>query len=74
MKTCSMHGREKPCQVSATKPQGQKTVGGPRHRCLDNNKMDLKEIGWESVHWIYLVQERDQLQVLRNMVRNFLVP
>jgi hypothetical protein len=22
--------------------------------------MDLKEIGWESVDWIYLAQDRDQ--------------
>jgi hypothetical protein len=30
-------------------------------KCVDNIKMDLREIGWENVEWIPLVQERDIL-------------
>jgi len=25
----------------------------------DNIRMDVKEIGWEGVEWIYLAQDRD---------------
>jgi hypothetical protein len=26
----------------------------------DNIKMDLREIGWESMEWMHLAQDRDQ--------------
>jgi hypothetical protein len=34
--------------------------GRPRRRCVDNIRMDLREIGWEDVDWIHLAQDRDQ--------------
>jgi hypothetical protein len=40
----------------------------------DNIKMDLKEIGWEIVDWIDLLQERDKWQAVNNAVTNLLVP
>jgi hypothetical protein len=30
--------------------------------------MDLREIGWKFVDWIHVAQDRDQWQVLVNMV------
>jgi hypothetical protein len=33
--------------------------------------MYLKDIGWESVDWIHLVQDRDQWKALVDMIRNF---
>jgi hypothetical protein len=30
------------------------------HECEYNIEMDLKEIGWEGVDWIHLVQDRDR--------------
>jgi hypothetical protein len=33
--------------------------GRPRHGEEDNIKMDLREIGWESVDWIDMAQDRD---------------
>jgi hypothetical protein len=36
--------------------------------------MDLREIGWESVDWIHLAQDRDWWQALVNMVMNLQVP
>jgi hypothetical protein len=36
--------------------------------------MDLREIEWEGVKWMYLFQDRDKLRTLGNMVMNFLVP
>jgi hypothetical protein len=37
-------------------------------------KIDLEEIGCESVHWIHLAQDRNQLEALVNMVINLQVP
>jgi hypothetical protein len=31
-----------------------------RHRCKDNIRSDLREIGWEAVDRVYLAQDRDQ--------------
>jgi hypothetical protein len=39
----------------------------------DNLKIDLKEIGFEGVDWIYLAQGRYQWHALVNMVMNFRV-
>jgi hypothetical protein len=36
--------------------------------------MDLREVVWEDVNWLHVVQERGQWQVLENMVRNLQVP
>jgi hypothetical protein len=35
-------------------PEGKRTLGRPRRRCVDNIKMDLREIGWDGVEWIGL--------------------
>ncbi|PNF15431.1 hypothetical protein B7P43_G18451 [Cryptotermes secundus] len=37
-----------------------KPEGRPRHRWVDNIKMDLREIGWDGIDWIDLAQDRDQ--------------
>jgi hypothetical protein len=37
-------------------------------------KMDLREIGWDGVDWIYLAQDRDQWRALVNTVMKFRVP
>jgi hypothetical protein len=42
------------------KPEGKKPPGKPRHRWENSTKMDLREIGWGSMDWIHLPQERDQ--------------
>jgi hypothetical protein len=39
----------------------------------DNIEMDLKEIGWESMDEIGLLQDRDKWQVLMTTVLNFWV-
>jgi hypothetical protein len=36
--------------------------------------MDLREIGWGSMDWIDLAQDRDQWRVLANTVMNLRVP
>jgi hypothetical protein len=41
---------------------------------VDNIKMVLREIGWDGVHWIDMVQDRDQWRVLVNAILNLEVP
>jgi hypothetical protein len=51
-----MHGRdEKGVQTLVGKPEGKRPFGRPMHIWEDNIRMDLREIGWEDVDWIYLV-------------------
>jgi hypothetical protein len=40
-------------------PEEKKPLGKHRHRCEDNIKMDLREIGRDGVDWIHLTQDRD---------------
>jgi hypothetical protein len=46
------------------KPEGKRTLGRPRHRWVDNIKMDLLEIGLGGVDWIALAQDRDKWRAL----------
>jgi hypothetical protein len=34
--------------------EGRRPPRRPRHRWEDNIRMDLKEIGWEAMDWVYL--------------------
>jgi hypothetical protein len=40
----------------------------------DNIRIDLREIRWKVVDWIYLAQNRDRWWALVNMVMNLGVP
>jgi hypothetical protein len=62
------------CTIFVGKPEGKRPLGRPRRRLVDNNKMDLGEIGWGGMDWIDLVQDRDQCRALVNMVMNLRVP
>jgi hypothetical protein len=44
------------------KPEGKRPLGRPRHRWVDNIKMDLGEIGWDGMDWIELAQDRDPVE------------
>jgi hypothetical protein len=56
------------------KPEGKRTLGRPRRRWVDNIKMNLREIGWDSMDWIKLAQDRDLWRALVNTVMNLRVP
>jgi hypothetical protein len=50
--------------------EGKRPLGRPRCRWEDNIKIDVREIGWESVDWMHLVWYRNQRQALANTVMN----
>jgi hypothetical protein len=41
------------------KPEGKSSLVKPKRRWEDNIRMDLREMGWDFVDWIYLAQGRD---------------
>jgi hypothetical protein len=56
------------------KPEGKRPLGRPRRRCVDNIKMDLREIGWDGADWNHMAKDRDQWRALVNTVLNLRVP
>jgi hypothetical protein len=56
------------------KPEGKRLLGRPRHRWVNNIRMDLGEVGWVDVDWICMAQDRDRWKALMNSVMNLRVP
>jgi hypothetical protein len=56
------------------KPEGKGTLGRPRRRWEDIIRIAFKEIGWEVVDWIHVVQDRDQWRAFVNTVMKFRIP
>jgi hypothetical protein len=52
----------------------KRPLGRPRHRRVDNIKIDLREIGGDDVDWIDVSQDRDQLMAPVNTVLSLRVP
>jgi hypothetical protein len=69
-----MGERRVACSVLVGKPKGKRPLGRPRHRCKDNIKMDLWEVGWGGMDWIDLVEVRDRWWAVVNVVMNPKVP
>jgi hypothetical protein len=61
-------------RILVGKPEGKRPLGRPRHKWVNNIKMDLRNIGCDSVDWIDLAQDRDQWRALVNTVMNLWVP
>jgi hypothetical protein len=51
-------------RVLMGKPEGKRSLGRPRRRWEDGIRMALREIGWGSVDWIQLAQDRDRCGAL----------
>jgi hypothetical protein len=49
------------------KPERKRPFGRPMHRWEDII-MNLREVGWENVDWVHLVQDRDPWWALVNTV------
>jgi hypothetical protein len=56
------------------KPEGERPLGRPRCRWVDNIKINLREIGWDGVDWIDMAHNRNQWRALVNTVLNLQVP
>jgi hypothetical protein len=52
-------------------PEGKRSLGRPRRRWEDNNKMDFQEVGKGRGDWMELAQDRDRWRALVGTVRNF---
>jgi hypothetical protein len=71
-RTYRMNGQKRNvCRILVGKAEGKRPLGKPRHRCVNNIQMVLREIGWGGMDWIDLVQDRNQWRVLVNTVMNF---
>jgi hypothetical protein len=56
------------------KPECKRPLGRPKHRWMDNIKMDLLEIGFNVLDWIVLAQDRYRWRAFVNTVMNLRVP
>jgi hypothetical protein len=74
-RACITNGAKRnTCRILVGKPEGKRPLGRPRHRWVDNIKMDIREIGWDDMDWMDLAQDRDQWRALVNTVMNLRVP
>jgi hypothetical protein len=59
---CSTNGEKRNAyRLLVGKPEGKRQLGRPRHRWVDNIRMDLGEMGWGDVDWIGLAQDRNSV-------------
>jgi hypothetical protein len=56
------------------KPEGNGPLGRPRHRLVDNIRMDVVEVRWGDVDLIGLAHDRGRWRALVNSVLNLRVP
>jgi hypothetical protein len=68
-----MGDERKVYRISVVKPEGKRSLGRPRRRWEDGIRMDLREIGWGSVEWIKLAEDRGRWRALVNTVMNLRV-
>jgi hypothetical protein len=53
---------------------GNRPLGRPRRRWVDNIKRNLGEVEWGDVDWIGLAKDRNRWRAVVNSVLNFRVP
>jgi 3-oxoacyl-ACP reductase-like protein len=61
-------------RVLVGKTEGRGPLGRPRRRWEYNIKMDLQQVGCESMEWIDVAQYRERWRALVNAVKNLRVP
>jgi hypothetical protein len=72
---CSTNGEKgNAYRLFVGKPEGNRPLGRPRRRWVNNIRMDLEEVGWSDVDWIGLAQDRNRWRALANSVLNLRVP
>jgi hypothetical protein len=68
-----MRSKRNAYRILVGKPEGKRSLGRSRHRRVGNVKMHLRDIGWDVMDWMDLVQDRDQWRALVNRVMNLRV-
>ena len=61
-------------RVCVWQPDLKRPLGRPRRRWEGNIKMELQEVGWGGMDWIYLAEDRDGWRALLNAKMNLQVP
>jgi len=69
-----MGGMRNAYYILVGKPGGKRPFGRPRRTWEDNIRMDVGQIRWEGVEWLYLAQDGDQCRDVMNTVINLHVP
>jgi hypothetical protein len=54
------------------KPEGKRPLGRQKRKWVDNIEMDLRDIGWDGMHWVELARDKNRRRTLVNTVMNFL--
>jgi hypothetical protein len=65
-----MGERRKVRRSSVPDLEGKRSFGRTRSRWNGNNKMDIKEIMWENVAWIYLAQDGGKWRAVMETQKN----
>jgi hypothetical protein len=72
---CSTNGENRNAyRILVGKPERKRPLGMPRYMCVDNIKMNIREIECGSTEWIDLVQNRDHWRAIVNTVMNLRIP
>jgi hypothetical protein len=51
-RACSINGENRNAyRILVGKPKGKRPLGRPRHRWMDNIKIDVRDIGWDGMVW-----------------------
>jgi hypothetical protein len=67
-----MDALRNPYNIFVGKPEGKGPLGRRMRRWEDNIRMDLRQVGWKFVDWIFLAQDRDKWRAHVNTVGEFL--
>jgi hypothetical protein len=72
---CSTNGDKRNAhRILVGKPERKRPLIRQSCRWPDNTKIDRREIGWDSMGWIDLTQDRDHWRALVNTVMKPRVP
>jgi hypothetical protein len=71
---CSSNDKRNAYRLLVGKSEGKRPLGRPRHRWVDNIRMDLGEVGRGDVDWIGLAQDKNRCRALVNLILNLRVP
>jgi len=66
-----MEGMGNVNKISVAKPEGKTPLGRPWRWWEDDIREAFWEIGWESVDWMHLTQDRNQWRIVMKMIITF---